>query len=145
MGCGDGCGSGINLGQISYCGDPCCKRCTPRRPRTEYALTYLNIDTQNVSDVVKATPGYLEGYMLANRSAVEIFIKLYDKTGSAIDPTVDVPKIVIPLQPKLEANLSLKKPLFFSRGIQIRACLGIANNDVVAPAANDVVSNIFYS
>lgn len=134
-----------NCGPVSYCLDPYCVQCRQRTPRREYSETYSNIDLQSVSDVITERQSYLEGYFIANRSSVEIFIKIYDKVGSPIDPLVDVPLIVIPLQQKLEANISYKKAPIFRRGMQIRACLGVANNDQVAPATNDVVVDIFYT
>jgi hypothetical protein len=112
----------------------------PRRALT-ISRTYRNISVI-AGDIVKNAPGFLTGFMLINQAAAWRYVKFYDKATAPVVGT-DVPKMTIPLPPASGIPLSPSDGIYFSLGIGIAATTAIADADVGAPAANDVVASVF--
>lgn len=104
---------------------------------------FLSIDLDESSEHVKDSAGQLYGYYVKNRSAVEVFVKIYDQTAT-VNQATHTPKIVLSLEAKAAANLWLPQGIPFGTGIEAAATTGVAHTDTGAPAANDVVVNLWY-
>lgn len=106
---------------------------------------YRNLSLVATGVSVKGSAGQLYGYYLFNASASVRFVKLYDKASA---PTVgsDTPVLTIPLPAGSGAHLGpgSANGIAFSLGIGIAATQLLADADTTAPAANDVVVNLFY-
>jgi len=114
------------------------------QPKTSGGLTvYRNISLLATGINVKNSAGQIYGYYLGNTSASPRYIKLYDKVTA---PTVgtDTPLITIFLPAGAAANESFGNGIAFVNGIGIAATQLVADSDTTAPAANDVISNLFY-
>lgn len=110
----------------------------------ELCKTYRNISLLATGQLIKGGVGRVKGYHIINQAAAARFVKLYDK---ATAPTVgtDTPKITLALAATSQATLPVgDSGIEFLLGIGIGATQLIADNDTTAPAANDVVVNIFY-
>lgn len=108
-----------------------------------YPTNYRNINLLNVGQVVKSRPGSLYGLSVSNTGTAARYLKIYDKATAATSADTPVVTIVVP------AGTTITWPenqplLFFSTGISVRATTGIADNDNVAPGANEIVLNLIY-
>ena len=106
-------------------------------------LTSRNLDVDESGDNQVDTACKLYGYYVFNNAAAVRYLKLYNK---ATAPTVgtDTPVITIPLPPQAAANVSFVQGIAFSLGLGVGATTGVADNNTGAPAANDVIINLFY-
>lgn len=109
---------------------------------------YRNLDLDETGVSVKASAGQLYGYFICNRSLAERFVKLYNKASAATVGT-DTPVITIPLSAGAAdkpfcANVGWDTGVAFATGIAAGATTGLADANTGAPAANDVVVNLFY-
>jgi hypothetical protein len=104
--------------------------------------TYRNLNLGVTGQQIKTTPGEVGGWFLANNAAAVRYIKLYD-TNQTPDQTF-TPKLTIVLPANSAANVLAPAGVDFTSGIAVRATTGVADNDTGAPAANDVIVNIFY-
>lgn len=105
---------------------------------------YRNIDAGVTGAVVKASPGRLYGYYIANASAALRYVKVYDKATAPTGSDTPVLTLPIPIGGALSVMLPGDRDEVFSAGISIRASTGIADNDTGAPSSNDVIVNLFY-
>lgn len=105
--------------------------------------TFLSIDVDETEEEVKAAPGVLHGYFIANRSASEVFVKFYD--GLAADVTVGTtaPALVVPLQPRTSANVAALDAIF-TTGICVAAVTGVRDDSTTGPSDNEVVVNLTF-
>lgn len=100
------------------------------------------IDLSTTGQIAKATPGVLHGYYLANNAATARFVKLYNK---ATAPTgADTPLATLELPASSAANVWFGPGIAFSAGISVRGTQLVADADATAPAANDLVVNLFF-
>ena len=113
-----------------------------RSPRK--VVKNLDVDESATSDV--ATRARLHNLVGRNKNAAVLYLKLYDKATAATVGT-DVPKLTIPVGPGLPIPpLELgEEGLIFASGISMGATTGLADDDVGAPGANDLIVNLFYS
>jgi hypothetical protein len=103
----------------------------------------INLDVDESEDQVGAAGDIvLTGYYISNRASSERFIKFYEGTVASVVVGTTVPKLVIPLAAAQSANLSGLSTLF-TGGLVIAATTGVANTDTGAPAANEIVANVF--
>jgi len=105
--------------------------------------THRNIDVDESGDVGIASRVTLHGWFVYNAAASVRYLKLYN---SATAPTVgtDTPKLTIPIPPGTGANVEIAGGVEFTVGVGLGATTGVADNDTGAPAANDVVVNLWY-
>lgn len=116
------------------------------RPTTSGGLTTFRLlaaATTNAT-VVKASAGQLYAYYIFNASAAAKFVKLYNK---ATAPTVgtDTPIITLPIAAGAAVSLDVNEGIPFSAGIGLAITGAVADADVTAVAANDVIVNLFYA
>jgi hypothetical protein len=104
---------------------------------------FRNIDLGVTGQVIKASAGEMGGYYLYNNVGTVVYVKFYD-TASAPDDTF-TPVLTIPIPGNAAANLMSNPGIQFLTGIAWRASTGVADNDNTAPAANQVVGNVFFA
>ena len=91
---------------------------------------------------LKASPGNLYGFLLANRSTKERYLKFYDKASAPV-PGTDTPKFTIFLPPKGEATVFRPRfAIFFTLGIAYAITGAVADSDTTAIALDDVHGEI---
>jgi hypothetical protein len=103
---------------------------------------YRTLDCQPTGVNLKATPGEVGGWYLANNAAAVRYVKLYDKATAPTNG--DTPKLTLTLPANSAANVVAPAGIDFTLGIGIRCTTGVADADTGAPTANDVVVNILY-
>lgn len=105
---------------------------------------YRNINVGTTGVNIKSSAGQIYGYYLFNNAASVVFVKFYNK---ATAPTVgtDTPFLTVPLPANGGANVNFTQGVAFGTGIGIGASTGVADNDSTAPAANQVIADVFYA
>ncbi len=98
-------------------------------------------NTTNATSV-KASAGQVYGWYLFNKSAAVVYVKLYNK-ASAPDET-DTPIVTIGLPIGGGSNIVWAAGTPFATGIAYRIVTGVADDDVAAPALNDVHGWLLY-
>src|SRR5947209_18980041 len=89
--------------------------------------TYRALDGQPTGVNIKASPGQVGGWYLANNASAVRYVKLYDK---ATAPTSgDTPKATLVLPANSAANVVAVAGLDFTAGIGLRVTTGLADND----------------
>jgi hypothetical protein len=104
--------------------------------------TYRTLDGQATGITIKAGPGQVGGWYLANNAGSVRYVKLYDKASAP--SASDVPKLTIALPANSAANVLAGAGIDFTSGIGLRVTTGVADNDTGAPTTNDVIINLFY-
>ena len=107
---------------------------------------YRNLDSGITGVLIKTGQTSLRGYYLANNAATARFVKLYNKATAPA--STDTPLVTMILPATSAANIVFGSEAgvdAFTLGLGIRSTTGIADADVGAPTANDVVVNIYYN
>ena len=107
----------------------------------------LDLD-EGTLEVVKASAGKLYGMWITNTATATRWIKFYDATSGTIGTGTPVITFGIPgnSSDNIAANLGTGDGgITFSTGISVGCSTGFADADTGAPAANDVIINIFYA
>lgn len=92
--------------------------------------------------VIKASAGVVTGWYIYNSNGAARKVVLHNLNTT---PTAGANVFLSLVIPALSAaNVSLPTGVAFSTGIAITTVTGLANNDTVAVALNDLVINIFY-
>lgn len=103
---------------------------------------WRDLDLDETGVVVKASAGAIGGWYIYNGATSVRYVKLYDK-ATAPDAT-DTPTMTLPIPSSSAANVEFAMGIPFAAGISCRATTGVADADVGAPAANDVIVNLLY-
>lgn len=136
------------------CSQNCnCLRCCPPAPpnflskiydllvdffKDEVFQSYNNVGA--VATTVHSIASKLTSYEVFNTSGVNLYLKFYNKANAT---AADVPALRFMVPAQGGENLSqLKYP--FDTALSIRATTGVADNDNVSPAINDLLINIGY-
>ena len=103
-----------------------------------------NLDVDESGDLIITGPKQVFGFIVTNVAQGVRYLKIYNK---ATAPTVgtDTPKLTIPL-PSVNVPIiaEIHGGIDFPLGIGVGATTGVADNDIGAPGANEVVVNILY-
>jgi len=103
--------------------------------------TYRDLDVNETGRVTLAVPCILRGYWIYNNGNTTRYLKFYNQ--ATIPTQTDTPKMTWPMPPGAAAHRTLPKDpdggIVFSAGLALRATTGVADSDVGAPGANDVV------
>jgi hypothetical protein len=102
------------------------------------------LDADETEEEIKATAGKLYGWYLYNDGAAEAYVKFYNATAANVTVGTTTPVLTIPVPAGAAANVEYTNGLAFSTAICIAATTAVADNDTGAPAANQVVANVFY-
>jgi hypothetical protein len=108
---------------------------------------YRTLDLGITGQVIANRPAVLTGYYIFNNAAAVRFVKLYNQAAPPTNANTPIATLPIPAGggANLFSNAGLAAAgLNFTNGLAIRATTGLADADNTAPAANDVVVNIFY-
>lgn len=124
------------------------KQIVTPQPHTQGGLLiYRSLDLdEGTLEVIKAAPGQLYGWYIANRSTATRYIKFYNATSGTAGTGTPVMTLVLPgnATDSVAANALGTHGITFDTGICFGATTGVADNDTGAPGTNDVVANIFY-
>lgn len=105
--------------------------------------TYRNIDTQSTGVVIKAAKGQVFALDIYNNAAAARFVKLYDTATTPDNTSIPVATIGMPASSARTIVISTAGAQYLN-GIAVRATQLVADNDNTAPAANDVVLNLYW-
>ena len=120
------------------------------KPATSGDLTiFRSIDLDETEEEVKATAGQVYAVWVNNNAVSTRFLKFYNATAANVTVGTTTPVITLGIPGNTSDDIagSLSAGGFgiaFDTAITVAATTGIADNDTGAPAANDVVVNIFY-
>jgi hypothetical protein len=106
---------------------------------------FRSIDLDETEEEIKATAGQVYGWYLYNTSASVRFVKFYNATAASVTVGSTAPVLTIPVPATSGANVFSDIGIAFSTAITVAATTGVADADAGAPAANDVVVNVFYT
>lgn len=110
----------------------------------EGGSAYRSLDLGVTGQVVKASAARLLRLIIMNQHAtLRRYVKVYNKATAATD--ADIPIFTFPVEPLKTTPIDFGEAgALFSSGISLRASTAIADIDVGAPAANDVVVGATY-
>lgn len=115
------------------------------RPETGNGLdTFRSLDLDETEEDVKTSAGQLYGVWFGNQASTIRYLKLYNATAASTTVGVTTPQITFPLPATSAGWIPLSPGVKFTTAICAAATTGVADADTGAPAANDVVVNIFY-
>jgi len=105
---------------------------------------YRNIDVHETGAVVKGSAGLVYGWFVHNAAAATRWVRIYNHVDAPAGG--DGADIVLSFGIPAGSSANSFSPIgiVFSAGIGVRATTGVADADVGAPAANDVVLNLYY-
>ena len=114
-------------------------------PQTSGGLTtFRSIDVDETEEEVKGTAGQVYGWFIYNNAATVLYVKFYNATAANVTVGTTTPVLTIPIPAGSGANVEYTNGIAFSTAITIAATTGVADNNTGAPAANDIIANIFY-
>lgn len=115
-------------------------------PRTSGGLSiFRTLDADETEEEIKATAGQVFGWYLYNDGAAEVYVKFYNATAASVVVGTTTPVLTIPVPAGAAANVFGEIGIAFGTAICIAATTGVADADTAAPAANQVIANVFYS
>ena len=115
-------------------------------PRTSGGLTiFRTLDADETEEEIKATAGQVFGWYLYNDGAAEVYVKFYNATAANVTVGTTTPVLTIPVPAGAAANVFGEIGIAFGTAITIAATTAVADADTTAPAANQVIANVFYS
>lgn len=116
------------------------------KPATSGGLSiFRSLDLDETEEAVKASAGQVYGYYIYNNAAATSYVKFYNDTTANVIVGTTTPVLTIPVPAGAAANVFSDIGIPFSTAITVAATTGVADADTGAPAANDVVINVFYS
>lgn len=109
---------------------------------------FRSLDLDESEEEVKASAGTVYGLWFSNTATATRFLKFYNATAANVTVGTTTPVLTIALPGNTSDDISgvfsIAQGIAFGTAITVAATTGIADNDTGAPAANDVVVNIFY-
>ncbi len=111
---------------------------------------FRSLDIDETEEAVKATAGQLYGYYFANLATAARYLKFYDDTVATVVVGSTTPVLTFPLPAISSGGVIVAGHVEFTNGINFATAItvacttGLADADTGAPAANDVVINVFY-
>lgn len=121
---------------------------TPTPSPLSGVSVYRSLDLDETEEEVKATAGTVYGWYIANLATTTRFVKFYNATAANVSVGVNTPIMTFPIPGNatddVGANALGAMGIVFDTAITIAATTGVADSDVGAPGANDVVINLLY-
>lgn len=110
---------------------------------------FRSLDLDESEEEVKATAGQVYGCWVTNTSTTTRFLKFYNATAANVSVGSTTPVITIGIPGNTSDDISAvlgagAHGIKFDTAISVAATTGLADADTGAPAANDVLVNIFY-
>jgi hypothetical protein len=119
-------------------------------PSASGGLTiFRSLDLDETEEEVKATAGTVYGMWVTNTATATRWIKFYNATAANVIVGTTVPVITIGIPGNTSDDIAGNfgpggHGIAFGTAITVAATTGVADADTGAPAANDVIVNIFY-
>lgn len=114
-------------------------------PATSGGLSiFRSIDLDESEEEAKGTAGQVYGYYIYNAASSERYVKFYNDTAANVVVGSTTPVLTLPIPPGSAANVFSDIGIPFSTAITVAATTGVADADTGAPAANDVIINLYY-
>lgn len=118
---------------------------TTNTPTTTGGCTiFRTLDLDETEEEVKATAGNVYGYYFYNAATSVRYLKFYNATAASVSVGTTTPVLTFPLPASAAGHISFGFPVGFATAICVAATTGVADADTGAPAANDVILNVFY-
>ncbi|MDH4235605.1 MAG: hypothetical protein OEW25_01455 [Nitrospira sp.] len=119
------------------------------QPHTAGGLSiFRSLDLDETEEDVKTSAGQVYGVWVTNLATSTRFVKFYNATAANVTVGTTTPVITLPIPGNSSDDVtglfSSTMGITFDTAICAAATTGIADNDTGAPAANDVVLNVFY-
>ena len=119
------------------------------QPHTAGGLSiFRSLDLDETEEDVKTSAGQVYGWFISNLATSTRFVKFYNATAANVTVGTTTPVLTFPIpgnsSDAVSANALGAMGIAFDTAICVAATTGVADNDTGAPAANDVVINIFY-
>lgn len=115
------------------------------QPRTSGGLSiFRSIDLDETEEDVKTSAGQVFGYYIYNNAAATTYVKFYNATAANVIVGTTTPVLTIPIPAGSAANVISPIGIQFDTAICVAATTGVADNNTGAPAANDLIINIYY-
>ena len=111
---------------------------------TEGLTIFRTLDADETEEEIKATAGKLYGWYLYNDGAAEVYVKFYNATAANVTVGSTTPVLTVPVPAGAAANVEYTNGITFGTAITVAATTGVADADTAAPAANQVIANVFY-
>lgn len=110
---------------------------------------FRSLDLDETEEEVKATAGTVYGVWFSNTATATRFLKFYNATAANVTVGTTTPVLTLALPGNASDDISgvfsIPQGIAFGTAITVAATTGVADNDTGAPAANDVIVNIFYT
>lgn len=122
---------------------------TTESPATAGGLSlFRSLDLDETEEEIKASAGQVYGMWFTNTATTTRFLKFYNATAANVTVGTTTPVLTLGLPGNTSDDISgvfsSTIGIAFDTAITVAATTGIADNDTGAPAANDVLVNIFY-
>ena len=119
------------------------------QPHTAGGLSiFRSLDIDESEEDVKTSAGQVYSVIIANIATTTRYVKFYNATAANVTVGTTTPVITIPVPGNASDDTALvwnpPMGIAFDTAICVAATTGLADNDTGAPAANDVVINVFY-
>jgi len=105
---------------------------------------FRTLDLDETEEEVKATAGNVYGYYFYNAATSVRYLKFYNATAASVSVGTTTPVLTFPLPASSAGHIMFPYAAGFSTAICVAATTGLADADTGAPAANDVILNVFY-
>jgi hypothetical protein len=121
---------------------------TPTASANGGLTIFRSLDLDESEEEVKASAGTVYGAWVTNTATATRWLKFYNATAANVTVGTTTPVITIGIpgntSDDISANFGFGMGIGFGTAITVAATTGVADNDTGAPAANDVIVNIFY-
>jgi hypothetical protein len=111
-------------------------------------LIFRSLDLDETEEDVKTSAGQVYGWFITNRATTPRYIKFYNATAANVTVGTTTPVMTLEIPGNstdhIAANALGTMGIEFSTAICVAATTGFADADTGAPAANDVIINVFY-
>lgn len=120
------------------------------QPHTQGGLSiFRSLDLDETEEDVKTSAGQVYGVWVTNKATSTRWLKFYNATAANVTVGTTTPVITVGIPGNSSDNISGMfsgggHGIFFDTAICVAATTGFADNDTGAPAANDVLINVFY-
>jgi len=105
---------------------------------------FRSLDLDESEEEIKATTGNLYGYFFGNVATSVRYLKFYNATAASVTVGSTTPILTFPLPASSSGHIAFPYPVGFATALSAAVTTGVADADTGAPAANDVILNVFY-
>jgi len=105
---------------------------------------FRTLDLDETEEDVKTSAGNVYGYYFYNAATSARYLKFYNATAATVSVGTTTPVLTFPLPAGSAGHIAFPFPVGFTTAICVAATTGLADADTGAPAANDVILNVYY-